>query len=131
MRFIQELGFRVRQGRLEAFQEWLADNEERLRRAYPEGTEYAGTYAVVYSDAGGGEFRMFERLDSYAALDRMAALGKDPSSEFSTIFHEYDTFIEPDPDAPHCQLLLKDAVDATLWDMPADQVPEPVGAGRR
>ncbi len=39
----------------EAFQRWLADNEERLTRTYPEGTKYLGTFTVHPSpDEGGG-----------------------------------------------------------------------------
>ena len=63
MRFIAEFGFSVRVGRDEAFQRWLAANEERMARSYPEGTEYLGTDITVFtSEKAAGEYRVLERL---------------------------------------------------------------------
>ena len=122
MRFIQETGFRVRQGRTSAFQEWVAANEARFKHAYPEGTELLGIYVVVFgSEKGTGEARILEALDSYGALDRLAALSRDPDGEMSKVGREFDAFIDPDPDAPGCQFLLKHIVHATVWDLPAEE----------
>ena len=52
MRFIQESGYTVKVGQEEAHQRWLAENEERLARAHPEGVRYLGTFAVVVHRPG-------------------------------------------------------------------------------
>ena len=118
MRFIAEFGFNVRVGRDEAFQRWLAANEERMARTYPEGTEYLGTYATVFtSEKTAGEYRVLERLSSYADLDRLAALGKDDTTEYAKVWREFTQFFDPDPHADWCKVLLKGAVEATGWDI--------------
>ena len=74
MRFIQEIGFTIKVGQEEAHQQWLVANEERLAKAHPEGTRYIGTFSVVFSsEKNAGFYRSFVELDSYAALDRLAA----------------------------------------------------------
>ena len=120
MQFIEETGFRVRPNRQEEFQRWLADNEERIARTYPDGTEYLGTFAVVFaSGKTASEYRTLERLDSYAALDKLAALGKDPTTEYARVMREFVAFLDPDPNAPWSESLFKRAVDATIWDVPS------------
>jgi len=122
MRFISEFGFNVRVGHDEAFQRWLAANEERMARTYPEGTEYLGTYMTVFtSEKKAGGYRILERLSSYADLDRLAALGKDDTTEYAKVQRELTQFFDPDPHADWCKVLLKGAIEATVWDI------EPVG----
>jgi hypothetical protein len=120
VRFIQEFGYTVKVGQEEAHQKWLMENEERLARAHPEGIRYMGTFAVVMStDKQAGNYRSFLELDSYAALDRLAAAGKDGSGEFGKLMREWSGFGDYDLDAPWSQGLFKAVVDATLWDPPA------------
>jgi hypothetical protein len=120
VRFIQEFGFTVKVGQEEAHQKWLMENEERLAKAYPEGTRYIGTFAVVMStEKQAGNYRSFTELDSYAALDRLAAASKDGSSEFGRLQREWSSFGDWDLNAPWSGGLFKAVVDATLWDPPA------------
>jgi len=122
MRFIAEFGFNVRVGRDEAFQRWLAANEERMARSYPEGTEYLGTYTTVFtSEKKAGEYRVLERLSSYADLDKLALIGKDDTTEYAKVWRELTQFFDPDPRADWSKVLLKGATEATVWDI------EPVG----
>ena len=122
MRFINEAGFSVRVGHEEALQRWLTANEERMARSYPEGTEYLGTYVTVFtSEKTAGGHRVLERLSSYADLDRLAALGKDGTTEYAKVWREFTQFMDPDPHADWSSVLLKGATDATVWDI------EPVG----
>jgi hypothetical protein len=133
MRFIQETGFTVKPDKNRALQEWLIANQDRLAAMYPEGASFVGTFAAVYSsEKGAGDIRVMEQLDSYAALDRIAALGKDPESEYSKLIAEFLTFLDPSPTAAWSSVLLKDLVDATVYDMGAEAVAErePVGVGR-
>ncbi|HLO35892.1 MAG TPA: hypothetical protein VK194_07410 [Candidatus Deferrimicrobium sp.] len=119
MRFIQESGYTVKLGQDEAHQQWMAANEEKLGRAYPEGTRYLGTFATVLStDKQSGSYRWFVELDSYAALDRLAAAAKDASSEFGRLNREWSAFVDYDLNAPWSQGLFKAVVDATVWDPP-------------
>ena len=119
MRFIQEFGFTVKVGMEEAHQQWLAKNEAALAAAHPEGTRYIGTFATVFNtDKQAGNYRSFVELDSYAALDRLAAAGKDASSDFGRLSREWSGFGDYDLAAPWSQGLFKAVVDTTLWDPP-------------
>jgi len=121
MRFIQEFGFTVKVGQDEAHQRWMAENEERLAKAHPEGTRYLGTFATIFTtDKQSGAYRSFVELDSYAAMDRLAAAAKDASSEFGRLNREWSAFSDWDPSAPWSQGLFKAVVDATVWDPPTD-----------
>lgn len=121
MRFIQEIGFTIKVGQEEAHQQWLVANEERLAKAHPEGTRYIGTFSVVFSsEKNAGFYRSFVELDSYAALDRLAAAGKDPSSELHKMLRGWNAFGDWDLNAPWSNGLYKAVVDATIWDPPTD-----------
>ena len=119
MRFIQEFGYTVKVGQEEAHQKWLAENEEKLAKAHPEGTRYIGTFATVFTtDKQAGNYRTLVELDSYGAMDRMAAASKDASSEFGRLNREWSGFGDYDLNAPWSNGLYKAVVDATLWDPP-------------
>jgi hypothetical protein len=121
MRFIQEIGFTIKLGQEEAHQQWLAANEERFAAAHPAGTRYLGTFAVVYaSEKAAGGYRSLTELDSYAALDRLAAASKDEAGDFGRLLREWAAFGDFDLNAPWSNGLYKAVVDATIWD--------PVGA---
>jgi len=121
VRFIQEFGFTVKVGQDEAHQQWLIDNEEKLAQAHPEGTRYLGTFATVFTtDKQSGNYRAFVELDSYAALDRMAAAAKDGEGEFGRLLRESSRFGDYDLSAPWSQGLFKAVVDATVWDPPTE-----------
>ena len=119
MRFIQEFGYTVKIGQEEAHQRWLAENEEKLAQAHPEGARYLGTFATVFTtDKQAGGYRSFVELDSYAVMDRLAAAAKDGSSEFGRLNREWSAFGDWDLNAPWSQGLYKAVVDATIWDPP-------------
>jgi hypothetical protein len=117
MRFIQEFGYTVRVGQDEAHQRWVIDHDERIRAAAPEGSTYVGTFAVVFSsEKQSGSYRMLFELDSYAALDSSAAASKDPNGEYGRVLREWSQFLDTSLDAPWSNGLLKNVVDATIWD---------------
>jgi len=119
MRFIQEFGFTIKVGQEEAHQKWVAANEEKFAKSHPEGTRYLGTFATVFStDKQAGGYRSFVELDSYAAMDRLAAAAKDASSDFGRLNREWSVFADWDYNAPWSQGLFKAVVDTTLWDPP-------------
>jgi hypothetical protein len=117
MRFIQEFGYTVKVGKDEAHQQWLIDNDERLRKAMPPGSKYIGTFSVVYSSEkqAGSYISLFE-LDSYAAMDVSSAANKDPDSEFGKLLRDVSQFFDFDLNAPWSNGLWKDVMDATIWD---------------
>lgn len=120
MRFIQEFGFTVKVGQDEAHQQWMLENEQMFALAHPEGTRYLGTFATVFTtDKQSGSYRTFIELDSYGAMDRLAAAAKDASSEFGRLNREWSAFGDYDLNAPWSQGLFKAVVDATIWDPPA------------
>jgi len=117
MRFIQEFGYTVKVGQEEAHQKWLVDNDQALAKSMPPGTRCIGTFAVVYSsEKSSGWYRTLIELDSYAAMDRLAALNKDPKSEYGRLLRESARFGDYDLAAPWSNSLLKDVIDATIWD---------------
>ena len=115
MEFIAENGFTVKQGKEGDLQAWLVKNEAALAASYPPGTSLIGIYVVTWgSEKTAGGWRSLERLDSYAALDALAALGKDPDSDHARLWRELMTFGDWHRDAPWSQVLLKRATDATV-----------------
>ena len=116
MRFIQEFGYTVKVGQDEAQQQWLIENREALAKSMPAGTRYIGTFAVVMSsEKNAGSYRMLFELDSYGALDKLAALTKDPKSEYGRLVRESTKFGDYDLAAPWSTTLLKDVIDASIW----------------
>jgi hypothetical protein len=117
MRFIQEYGYTVKIGQEEAHQKRLVDNNDALAKSMPAGTRYIGTFAGVFSsEKSSGWYRTLFELDSYAAMDKLAALNKDPGSEYGRLLRESAKFGDYDLAAPWSNALLTDVVDATIWD---------------
>jgi len=119
MRFIEVQGFCIKLDKQLEFQDWLIENEDRLRKSYPEGVEYGGTYVAVFSsEKNAGEYFGLDILDTYGAMDRAAALGKDPTSEYAKVGQEFIQFIDMDRSAGSSHMLLKSVVDATIFEVP-------------
>ncbi len=117
MKFIQMSGYTVKGGQEEAHQKWLIENEERIRKAAPPGWKYIGTFAAVLSsEKGAGAYRVLWELDSYGAMDVSAATAKDPDSDWLKLGLEQSKFVDPDWNLPHSNELLKNVVEATIWD---------------
>jgi hypothetical protein len=117
MRFIQEFGYAVKLGQEEAHQQWLIDNDARLRAAAPPGSKYLGTFAVVFSsEKQAGFYRFMMEFESYAVMDSLAAATKDPDTEWGRLTRDSSRFIDFDLNAPWSQSLLKDVLDATVFD---------------
>jgi hypothetical protein len=117
MRFIQEFGYTVKVGQDEAHQRWLTESDAALRSSSPAGTKYIGTFAVVIStEKQAGFYKTLIELDSYAAMDTAAAAAKDANSEFGRLVRESSQFSDLDLAAPWSNTLLKDVLDATIFD---------------
>jgi hypothetical protein len=117
MRFIQEFGYTVKVGQDEAHQRWCIENDAALRAAAPTGARYIGTFAVVISsEKQAGSYKTLFELDSYATMDAMAAANKDPNNEFGRLLRESSQFLDLDLAAPWSNAILKDVIDATIWD---------------
>jgi hypothetical protein len=119
MRFVDVQGFCIRLDKQVEFQQWVVDNEERIRKSYPQGIEYGGVYAAVLSsEKSAGDYYWMDILDSYAAMDRGAALAKDPASDYAAIGREFLAFLDTARTAGWSHTLLKAVVDATIMDVP-------------
>jgi hypothetical protein len=117
MRFIQEFGYSVKVGQEEAHQKWLIANEEKLAAAHPKGAKYIGTFAMVFSsEKQAGFYKTFVELDSYGAMDTLAAAAKDAKSEFGKLLRESSKFSDYEWNAPWSNALYKAVVDATVFD---------------
>jgi hypothetical protein len=121
MRIIEVQGFCIKLDKQVEFQRWLIENEERLKESYPAGIEYGGIYAAVFSsEKDAGEYFGLDILDSYGAMDRGAALAKDPTSDYAKVNQELYQFIDLDRSAGSSHFLLKSVVDLTVFDAPTD-----------
>ena len=119
MRIVEIQGFCIRLDKQVEFQAWLVENEERLRKSYPPGIEYGGIYVAVFSaEKSAGDYYWIDFLDSYGAMDRAAAAGKDSSSDWVKLGAEFIEFVDPDRSAGWSHTLLKAVVDATIFDVP-------------
>lgn len=117
MRFIQEYGFTVKIGQEEAYQQWLVDNEAAMAAAAPAGTKYLGTFVTVFSsEKQAGWYKSYMELDSYGAMDTLAAATRDESNEFTRLLRESSRFGDYDHAAPWSNGLYKAVVDASVWD---------------
>ena len=132
MDFISEDGYEVKFGLEEEYQQWVIDHADELRRAMPKGVDYIGTYVLTWgNDLDKGSWRDLYRLDSYAALDRLAAESKDPESALGRIQREGYRFLDMSRRPERwTHNLLKSVVDATVIKSPVDESRELVGAGR-
>ncbi len=115
MRFILALGNDLKPGSGREAQEWLAANEEKLAAAAPEGSTYMGTFFAVHTSekSAGSTFTLWG-LDSYGAQDALAAAGK--SGPLADLGNQWFTFVDNDNAANWSSILLKSAVEATMWD---------------
>lgn len=121
MRFIQEFGYSVTVGQDEAHQRWFIENDAALRAAAPPGSRFLGAYAVVFgSEKQAGSYRLLVELDSYAAMDVSAAAMLDAGSEWGRLVRESSQFIDTSVAAPWSSGLLKNVLDATIWDPKTD-----------
>lgn len=117
MRFIQEFGYTVKVGQDEAHQRWFTENDAALRAAAPKGSRYLGTFSVVFgTEKQAGGYRLLVELDSYAAMDTSAAATKDPKSDWGRLVRDWSQFLDTDLAAPWSTSLLKDVLDASIWD---------------
>jgi hypothetical protein len=115
MDFIAELGFNVKQGKGQEFQQFLAENESKFAAALPDGVEYIGTYGVIYSsEKHAGGYRQYLRLDSYAAQDAMAAAMKEDET-FAALVDAWGEFIDLDREADWSNGLYKAVTDMSMW----------------
>jgi hypothetical protein len=132
MDFISEDGYEVKLGMEEEYQQWVVDHAADLRRALPEGVEYIGTYVIVYgNELGSGSWRDMFRLDSYAALDRLAAAAKDPDSKLRKLQEDGARFVDMSRSPERwTHNLIKSVVDATVIRTPVEEARELVGAER-
>jgi len=117
MRLIQQYGYTVKVGSDEAHQKWLTDNDAALKAAMPPGTTYMGTFAVVFgSEKQAGSYMSLIGLDSYGAMDAAAAAGKEADNPYGRLLRDLSQFFDVDLAAPWSNTLMKDVLDATVWD---------------
>jgi hypothetical protein len=116
MDFIAEFGFDVKKGQARDLQRWLSENESKLAAACPSGTEYVGTYAVIYtSEKHAGGYRQLFRMESYGSQDTLAATMKEEGGTFATLYEEMSQFVDQDRDADWSSGLYKAVTDASMW----------------
>ena len=121
MRFISESGYSIKIGQEEAHQKWLQENEAALAASTPEGVKYLGTFVTVFtSEKQSGFYKTYLELDSYGAMDRLAAATKDVSSDWGRLMEESARFGDYEFATPWSNGLYKAVVDATIFDPPAD-----------
>ena len=95
-RYLYEDAFALKTGKAREFRQWLATHEEKLRLACPDGVDYLGTYTVVHTtDDGGGDVRVDWGIDTYSAVDALAAAMEEPGP-LHVLLDEMGHFAERD-----------------------------------
>ena len=132
MDFIQEDGYEVKFGMEEEYQHWIMDNAADIRRSLPKGVDYIGTYVMTWgNDTDKGSWRDMWRLDSYAALDKLADEAKDPNTAMGRLLREQIRFLDMSRRPERwSHNLFKSVIDATVINSPTEESRELVGAGR-
>lgn len=114
MDFLQVLGFNIKEGRFAEYQEWIQQNEKELAQSLPEGVEYVGTYATIYSShPQTGTVWLLTRMDSYAAQDRLAEAMKT-NEVLARLQAEGMAFSDNRNDADWSNFLLKSMSDVSI-----------------
>jgi hypothetical protein len=116
MRFIHEDGFDIKLGKAHELQQWLVNNEEKLRASCPEEVEYLGTYAVVQTtEKGAGEVRLHWGMDNYAAQDAFAAAMNEPGA-FRDLVDELYKFADYEGRRDHfSRTVMKSVTSTSFW----------------
>jgi hypothetical protein len=107
-------GGTIKEGMMGEAHEWLIANEAELRSSAPEGTDYLGVYAPVFtSEKNPGDVYFVHAVDSYGALDRQADPGA--GSRFGELFDEWAGFLDGSPGTLGSKILYKSLSGATVW----------------
>lgn len=118
MSMIFEQGFNIKRGQEEAFQKWVADNDELTKKAAPAGIEYLGTYILsMSSEKHSGEYRTLWRLESFAAFDAFEEAAREPESDWGRLSRESSEFIDLPIGFEGSFSVLRPLVGAVLWDV--------------
>ena len=116
MRFIHEDGFDIKLGKAHELQQWVVNNEEKLRASCPDEVEYLGTYAVVQTtEKGSGQVRIHWGMDNYAAQDAFAAAMNEPGP-FRDLVDELYKFADYEGRRDHfSRTVMKSVTSTSFW----------------
>jgi hypothetical protein len=115
MDFLLIGGGNVIPGKMREFQTWVRANSATLAKLAAEhGYQLVGVYVSIFtSEKHSGACKTIWRLDSYGALDRMAAATSKPS-DLSRLIDEMDGFFDVRIGSDWSGELLKSVSDATI-----------------
>ena len=112
-------GFTTKQGKAAELIAWTKANNERLKETSPDGVEYIGVYANIFSsEKHAGDTMMVVGMDNYASMDTWAAM---PGTPFGDLIDEFFAFVDPDKNADTSHFVLKSASFITVW---GDEAPD-------
>lgn len=112
MKFINMFSWDLKEGKTSEFVAWLEANEQALADAFPEGSEYIGTYFnVIGGTTSAGSVYTLIGMDSYGTMDVMAETG----GEYNRLLNEFSGFLDQSNSANVGRVLLKKATEATTY----------------
>ncbi len=116
MNFVAEQGFDVKKGQSIEFQRWLADNEAALASACPEGVEYLGTFANIFSsEKDSGAYRTLWAMDSYGAMDSFAEAMKEGGTFAQLVDAMARFFLDAVDGGDWSNILSRRVTTAAMW----------------
>ena len=119
MRFIDVQGFCIRNNKQVAFQEWVAKNEERIKKSYPAGNEFGG---IIRRCSTRRSTRAKQNWPtSSIATPPWTAAPPSPRTPRATTRRSprlLFQFLDTDRSAGSSRIVLKSVVDATIFNLP-------------
>ena len=104
--FILEWGFDIEQDQVDAFHDWLGENEEKLAKC-PSGIAYRGTFVATFGPANRpeGRYRTYWSLDELKNLEDFApAASGSRKNTFGKLLNAFVSFRDTEKGTGHSQL---------------------------
>ncbi len=114
MNFLYIVGFDVPPQKEREFQKWVQANSQAFHEALPEGLALLGIYSDIFSsEKESGRYKLMVRMDSYGAIDRLAASN---NPKLAQLLKELGDFNDVRIGAHSSSSLMKTVADIVIWE---------------
>jgi hypothetical protein len=114
--FIDHWAMTLKERKSAALFAWLEQNETKFAQAFPQGSQWLGTYAEVIGGNSQGWWHLMIGHQNYAGLDVVADASRDPSSDFGRLITELFGFFDQTSAARSARWLYRAAPNIVIWE---------------